>query len=228
MGTSHKAIRQKLGDVAAGQHGFFTASQAVDAGYADSMHNYHVQQGDWIKAWRGIYRLADVPQTEHGELTIWSLWSRGRNGVPQGVYSHETALMIHGVLPWKEGALHMTVPSSFRRNSEIPSQIVLHKADLLPEDFEARDGFYVTTLNRAQADASGTHTNPKIEEAAKSMKPNIPWISSPEPAERRSAHEVAGTQGGADDWDSWDGPPAPVPQWSGGKSFDQALLSGED
>ena len=122
----------------------------------------------------------------------------------------------------------MTVPSSFRRNSEIPSHLVLHKADLQPEDFEARNGFYVTTMARTQKDAAVTSTDPKIKEAALSMKPNISGLPSPAHAEERSTHEASRTPLSADDWDYWDGPPAAVPQWSGGKSFDEALLSGED
>ncbi len=40
--------------------------------------------------------------------------------------------------------LHMTVPRSFRKNSEIPAVLVLHYADLPTKAMEEREGFRVT------------------------------------------------------------------------------------
>ncbi len=46
----------------------------------------------------------------------------------------------------------MIVPPRFRRNSEIPEIIVLHRAQLQESDIEARQGFQVTTPLRTITD----------------------------------------------------------------------------
>ena len=84
----------QLFDIAEGQQGYFTMAQALEAGFARSTHSYHVKAGNWIREHRGIYRLKRYPATGNGQLVLWSLWSRDRNGEPQGVYSHETALAL--------------------------------------------------------------------------------------------------------------------------------------
>ncbi|MNL30051.1 hypothetical protein D3C87_1517650 [compost metagenome] len=40
--------------------------------------------------------------------------------------------------------LHMTVPKGFRRNSEIPGNLVLHRADLPSKAIEEKYGYWVT------------------------------------------------------------------------------------
>ena len=48
--------------------------------------------------------------------------------------------------------LHMTVPTGFRRNSDIPGILVLHFADLPESDVKTTQGFKVTTPLRAILD----------------------------------------------------------------------------
>lgn len=155
MTDDYRKCAEVLSDLAAGQGGYFTATQAIEAGYADSQHVYHVRTGHWEKAHRGIYRLAGMPKPGWPELVVWALWSRDRDGSPQGVYSGETALAIHGAIERPAGPLHMTVPRSFRKNCEIPGELVLHKEDLAPEDIEGMAGFRVLTLRAALARSEG-------------------------------------------------------------------------
>jgi predicted transcriptional regulator of viral defense system len=125
-----------LYEIAEPQFGFFTTKQAKDAGYDESKHAYHVRAGNWIREHRGIYRLRNFPSPERPDLILWFLWSRDRNDVPQGVYSHQTALSLYDLSDINPAKLHMTVPKRFRRNSAIPKVLVLHKADLLAADSE--------------------------------------------------------------------------------------------
>jgi hypothetical protein len=46
----------------------------------------------------------------------------------------------------------MTVPFGFRRRAALPPILILHKADLKPEDVEIMDGYRVTTALRAIID----------------------------------------------------------------------------
>ncbi len=228
MGTSSKALAEKIEALASSQGGFFTAGQAADVGYADSVHNYHVQNGDWLKVQRGIYRLGGAPEGKWSDLHLWALWSKSRNGKVQGVYSHETALAVHGVIKRANGILHMTVPSTFRRNSEIPKQLKLYKADLAKGDYEERDGVLVTTLERTKADMEEDRTNPKsLKRSGDRVYDEVDALSRGR-LQHAPAEDTASTHRNFESWEEpWDGP-TPEPLWSDGRSFDEALQSGED
>jgi predicted transcriptional regulator of viral defense system len=103
----------KLYGIAEGQQGLFTAKQAKACGYADNTHPYHVRAGHWIREHRGIYRLERFPASDEEQLVLWSLWSANRREVPQGVYSHATALAIHELSDAMPAKLHMTVPPAY-------------------------------------------------------------------------------------------------------------------
>ena len=120
MSRSHKDATRRLFEVAEEQQGFFTTKQAKAAGFAENTHPYHVQIGNWIREYRGIYRLALFPAPDRPDLVLWSLWSRNRREVIEGVFSDQTALSLHELSDLNPAKLHMTVPKRFRRNSDIP------------------------------------------------------------------------------------------------------------
>lgn len=135
---------RRLYEVAESQQGYFSTKQAKAAGIAENAHPYHVQAGNWIREHRGIYRLAMFPATDHPDLALWSLWSRNRSEEVEGVFSHQTALSLHELSDLNPARLHMTVPSRFRRNSDIPEVLVLHHADLPANDRQTAQGFSFT------------------------------------------------------------------------------------
>ena len=154
MKQSSKESRSKLFAVAESQGGFFTAKQAKEAGFDRTHHTYHVSAGNWEREHRGIFRLAHFPANERPDLVRWSLWSRDRQDHPQGVYSHQTALSIYDLSDVMPSKLHMTVPRSFRKNSEIPAVLVLHYADLPAGAIAEREGYRVTRPMRTILDLS--------------------------------------------------------------------------
>jgi predicted transcriptional regulator of viral defense system len=144
MAQSHREASRRLFEIAEEQQGFFTTKQAKAAGFAENTHPYHVQVGNWIREYRGIYRLALFPAADRPDLVLWSLWSRNRNEEVEGVYSHETALSLYELSDVNPAKLHMTVPTHFRRNSDIPGILVLHYADLPEGDVQTAQGFKFT------------------------------------------------------------------------------------
>jgi len=60
--------------------------------------------------------------------------------VPEGAYSHDTALSLHELSDIMPSKLHMTVPREFRRNSRIPEILVLHRAQSTPAKFRKCTG----------------------------------------------------------------------------------------
>ena len=62
----------------------------------------------------------------------------------EGVYSHQTALSLYELSDLNPSKVHMTVPTDFRRNSDIPGILVLHYADLPESDVQTAQGFKFT------------------------------------------------------------------------------------
>jgi predicted transcriptional regulator of viral defense system len=158
MAQSHREAFRRLFEFAEQQQGFFTTKQAKAAGFAENTHPYHVHVGNWIREHRGIYRLALFPTADRPDLVLWALWSRNRNEEIEGVYSHQTALSLYDLSDLNPAKLHMTVPTSFRRSSDIPGILVLHYADLPETDVQTAQGFKFTRPLRTILDLidSGT------------------------------------------------------------------------
>jgi predicted transcriptional regulator of viral defense system len=152
MGRHTKTISKTLFEIAEEQQGYFTAKQAADVGYLLGSQAHHVKAGNWLRAERGVYRLARFPQSAEEQLVIYSLWSRNRRGQFEGVYSHQTALSIHELSDLNPAKLHMTVPSTFRRSAKVPKILVLHHAFLKEEEVEQRQGFALTRPLRTIVD----------------------------------------------------------------------------
>ena len=152
MAQSHREASRRLFEIAERQQGFFTTKQAKAAGFAQNTHPYHVQVGNWIRGHRGIYRLALFPMSDRPDLVLWALWSRNRVEETEGVYSHQTALSLYELLDLNPSKVHMTVPTDFRRNSDIPGVLVLHYADLPESDVQKAQGFKFTRPHRTILD----------------------------------------------------------------------------
>jgi predicted transcriptional regulator of viral defense system len=144
VAQSHREAARRLFETAEQQQGFFTTKQAKIAGFAENTHPYHVHAGNWIREHRGIYRLSLFPAADRPDLVLWALWSRNRNEEVEGVYSHQTALSLYDLSDLNPARLSMTVPTNFRRNSEIPGILNLHYANLPEQDVQAAQGFRFT------------------------------------------------------------------------------------
>jgi predicted transcriptional regulator of viral defense system len=137
--------------IALEQGGLFTSDQAVQCGYDQKNHHYHVKVGQWEKVIRGIYRFRPI-ESELSEYWLWSLWSKGRDKKTQAVFSHETALMLYQLSDLSPTKIHLTVPKKFRKGSEIPKVLTLHKQDLTGSDTKTINGLKVTTVLRTLLD----------------------------------------------------------------------------
>ena len=137
--------RQRLFDVANTQYGLFTAKQAVSIGFARANFPAHVASGEWVLESRGLYRLVNYPGTTEQEYMKWYLWTRNKEDVPQGAYSHETALVLYDLTDLLPSKFHITVPRDFRRNAAQPEILELHLKNLRPAETSLYKGFLVTT-----------------------------------------------------------------------------------
>jgi hypothetical protein len=121
------------------QHGCFTAAQAIDTGYADSVHLYHVKNGKWIRVFRGVYRFADAAETPAARCMAALLWTRDKKDKIQGFLTSETAAALRSGTLTDDQPIQIGVPKGFRRSSDVPEGIqitVLDKKSLKTSKIE--------------------------------------------------------------------------------------------
>jgi predicted transcriptional regulator of viral defense system len=147
------------------QGGYVTAKQSQAAGFDYSHLAYHVAAGNIERSGRGLYRLPEIPRSEHDQLVRLSLLSRGHADVPRAVVSHTSALALHDLSDAMPRKVHLTVPPGWRQRK--PGTCVLHRARLAPKDTVTWAGFRVTTPLRTLLDvAADTRTSAELLEGA--------------------------------------------------------------
>lgn len=148
----------RLYEIASAQEGYFTSSQAAEAGYSLPLLAHHLHKGRIAHAQRGIHRLVHYPSGEHDDLMVLWLCS-GR----EGVFSHETGMALHGlsdVLPFR---VHLTLPKAWeKRRMKFPEVLVPHFADLPAEDRAWVGSIPVTTPARTVLDCAEAHVPPEL------------------------------------------------------------------
>ena len=142
-----QAARRKLFEFALSQGGYFTATQAREAGYSKQLQYYHVKHGNWTREGRGMYRVWELPQTSFEDVARWVLWS-GKIAVA----SHQTAMAVHEISDLMPAKIHLTVPPGFRKKP--PPILVLHRDRLRSDETQQAEGFRVTTPLRTLLDAA--------------------------------------------------------------------------
>ncbi len=156
MKTSNYKDKEKLlVEVASDQAGYFTAKQAIKVGYSYRLQHYHKSKGNWVEVDRGVFRLANYPNSDREDFVRWSLWSRNRNDIPQAVISHETALSFYDLGDVMPAKIHLTVPPSFKKKA--PGGCVLHVKNLRDDEIEKSQGFFVTKALRTIIDVAEGH-----------------------------------------------------------------------
>lgn len=158
------ASKAKLYEIAEGQSGYFTAAQALEAGYSYESQHYHQRTGNWLREGWGIYRLALYPYSDGEEFVRLMLWSRDRSGAVQAVVSHESALEVYDLSDVLPGSIHLTVPKGFRKRQ--PEGVILHVADLPAGVVRQRDGYRITTPLQTLLDVAASPLSPEHLEGA--------------------------------------------------------------
>lgn len=162
MTHARQTLRRQLEDYAFNQAGYFSAAQAISAGYSYQAQKYHVHSGNWTRVARGLFRLPNWPPSPDDDYIRWTLWSR-----ENGIVSHESALEVHNLSDISPAVIHISVPHTFRSTSPL---VVTHYQDIEPGDIEPRQGWSVTTPLRTLADVSAAdlsqeHINQALAEA---------------------------------------------------------------
>lgn len=148
----------RLFETVAAQEGLFTTRQAAEAGYSPQLLVHHVHAGKIVRVRRGIYRLVHFPAGEHEELVAAWLWSE-----LAGVVSHQSALALHGLSDALPAHIHLTLPAAWRRRRlRVPPDIVLHYADMPPEDRSWFGAVPTTNPRRSLNDSAKEGLSPEL------------------------------------------------------------------
>lgn len=148
----------RLFETAAAQEGLFTTKQAAKAGYSPQLLIHYVRTGKVVRVQRGIYRLVHFPAGEHEELVAAWLWSEFT-----GVVSHQTALALHGLSDALPAHIHLTLPTAWRRRRfRVPPDVVLHHADIPPEDRTWFGAVPTTGARRTLSDCAKGGLSPEL------------------------------------------------------------------
>lgn len=152
----------QLFGVAAGQAGYFTATQAREAGYSLQLLQHHLQRGSLERAGRGIFRLVRFPATEEGDLVVPWLWSERR-----GIVSHESALHVHDLADALPAKVHLTLPAAdARRRLRIPPNVSVAYADIPATEVVWRGPVPVTSPLRTLRDCVAAEVAPEFLQQA--------------------------------------------------------------
>jgi predicted transcriptional regulator of viral defense system len=144
--------------IAADQEGCFTTRQAQSAGYSPQLLLKHLRAGRITRIQRGIYQLVHFPAGEHLPLAVAWLWSEQK-----GVFSHQTALALHGLSDALPAELHLTLPVSWQaRRLRIPEGVVLHHAGVPTAERTWFGAVPVTTPGRTLTDCARAALSPEL------------------------------------------------------------------
>lgn len=155
---------QELSALADAQAGYFTAAQALELGYSYPTQHHHTRQGNWQRSRHGLYRLSTYPLSPYEHLAELSLWSRNRQGEPQAVVSHHTALAFHELSDLLPEQMHLSVPRGFRKVA--PPGVQLHTNDIPVADQQTQHGFRVTSVLRTLQDMVISDLSPELLDQA--------------------------------------------------------------
>jgi predicted transcriptional regulator of viral defense system len=149
---------ERLYESAAAQAGYVTHEQAVEAGYSPQLVRYYVQDGRLERVGRGLLRLVHFPPSDHEDLVVLWLWSDNA-----GVFSHETALMLHDLSDALPANRHMTMPLAWaKRRLRLPRGLSLHFADVPKRARSWVGAIPVTTPLRTVLDCEAAEVAPDL------------------------------------------------------------------
>ena len=152
----------KLFALASEQEGLFTSRQATEAGYYPQLLRRYVEYGRVRRVQRGIYRIVHYPAAEHEDLAVVWLWSDSA-----GVFSHDTALALHGLSDVLPKRVHLSLPQAWeRRRLRIPRGVVLHHGTVRPAERTWVGAIPVTVPARTLLDCALAHFSPELLQQA--------------------------------------------------------------
>lgn len=151
-------ISQKIYKLAEAQQGYFTAEQAKNSGCSPQLLRRYQQTGRVLAVRRAVYRLGQFPAGEHEDLVVLWLWSGRR-----GVFSHSTALSLHGLTNLMPERFDLTLPQRLAKSRmKVPPEVRLHFRDLRKDERTSVGAVPITTVERTFSDCAEAGVDPEL------------------------------------------------------------------
>lgn len=154
--------------IAQNNGGMVTASDVTDHDIPRRVLSEMVNQGLLVKITRGFYQLPDVWEDE---------WMIAQYRCPKGIYSHETALFLHGYSDRTPISFNMTFPRGYHRKKTEGIPIVekyavkeIYQLGIITVDSPAGNKIKVYDLEKSLCDIVRGNENFDIEIVNSAMK----------------------------------------------------------
>ncbi|MEV6562215.1 type IV toxin-antitoxin system AbiEi family antitoxin domain-containing protein [Nocardia sp. NPDC051756] len=154
-----------LADLAEGQWGLLTTSQAATVGVSPMQLKRYTDRGLLVRLRHGVYRLSGVPESPLEALRAeWlalepkrSAADRLGDPVPVGVISHRSAAVLQDLGDLDADVHTFTVPR--RRNSSRSPELAFRVGTLERADWHRVEGLPVTRPLRTVVDLAAAYTD---------------------------------------------------------------------
>lgn len=153
-----------LRELALEQAGFFSTAQAEDLGVYSQLLSNALKSERIERVHRGVYRFVPWPRDPlDSHVALW-LWSD-----QEAVFSHASALVLHGLGDGLPNTVDVTLPPHWKRRvarRTLPAGVRIHLQELPPSDVTWIHTVPVTTPGRSILDYARDDGAPDIAEAA--------------------------------------------------------------
>jgi len=167
-------------ELAAEHGGYFTTTEASQAGISHRQLSYHVASGTLERVTHGVYRLIDYPAHPRGDMIAATLWAG-----PDSAISHESALAVYGLASAMPSAIHLTAPASFQGRR---AGVRIHREELGHDERRLWDDVPVTTVERTLIDITRSSDRSLLREAVSE------FLERGLTTRKRLAHAITGRE----------------------------------
>lgn len=150
-------VYTEIFEIATGQYGYITATDAAEAGFDVRRLNDLKARGQAEHLDVGLYRLNAIAPTRFDPYMQATLWHH-----KTGVISHDTALDLWDVSNINPGKIHITIPFKPRLTRKPPPLYVVHKERLPDHDRTVLEGIPIVTLEKAIRQSAAAHARPDL------------------------------------------------------------------
>lgn len=154
--------------MAEGNNGIITASEATSNDIPRRVLTDMMNQGLLIKVARGLYQLPEVWEDE---------WLIAQYRYSKGIYSHETALFLHGYSDRTPASLSMTFPRGYHKTKNYEISIIekyavkeIYQLGIMTIDSPAGNKIKVYDLEKSLCDMVRGNENFDVEIVNAAMK----------------------------------------------------------